>query len=405
MARATKPGIFNAFANSVSGSLGDFFNIPSYLDSGFPAPSGTPVRPPLGYFNWLFFQAMNFLKYAMQRGISDWDSGEDGYGTGDIVRSGGAFWVVTGTPTTGLAPASDPNNWQRWLDSPVATASAWAEQVWGWYNARRHRGHVINHQGILDGRILTTEEDWIDIAALSIGPAAANGNWFGRWKYGIFGDGGRVYASPPGTNLALSPWGPRAGVTIQDGVFPFGDSAAVIEMCRGFMLGGSSYVAMETAFAVNPAGVGTLEDTDTYALGFGDGTLVSSASVGKDDVGTAAPVGAYLVKKSGASVWSAMTHTPGGGGGSTTSLALVGNDPHRYRVEIIRAAASDDNVDRVIHYIDGAVVANHAVAMDGAMLTPYIRTAGQFQGPHVHSVLNVGRVRLTARLELGDVSI
>jgi hypothetical protein len=403
--RVPKPPIFDPFANDPGTQAdSDLFNEPVYLGQGFPAPAGVPVRPPLGYFNWLFFQTTAAARYLFQRGIADWDATEPNYSAGDIVRYvDNKFYVCTGTPTTGTNPTADPNNWQLWLASPIAVASSWAQQIWGWRNAKQQRGSVINHQGIVDGRILTIEEDWI--GGDSHGPAAANGAWFGRWNYAIFNSGGHVFANAPATDLGGSPWGPRAGVTIIDGAFPFDQSAAVIEMRRAFMLGGSPYIALETAFSVNPNGAGTLEDLDTFALGFGDGTLISSASVSSDDVGTAAPAGAYLVKPNGETTWFAVSRSPGGAVSSTdTGVAYAANVSHRYRVEIIAASASDDNTDRVIHSIDGAVI-NHARAMDGAMLTPYIRTSGEYQGPHVHSVLNVGRVRLTARLELGDVSI
>lgn len=297
------------------------------------------------------------------------------------------------------------NNQITWLKKPFAKALAWVGHILAFRNARQHTGHVFNHQGILDGRILTVEEDWIDIGGTTKGIAPANGSWFGRWNFGIFGQGGNVFASQPALNLAIAPWGPRAAVTIIGGLTPFAQSAALVEMCRGFMLGGSSYICLETSVSVNPNGLGTLDTADTYSIGFSAGTLVAGADVGACNTGAmVSNAGAYLVKLTGASNWTVLTRAAGGGGSSATTIAVAADTPVRYRVEIMRAATSDDGTNaRVIHYVNGVEVANHLFDMVGVMLTPFFRTSGQYSGPNVHSVFNVGRIRLTARLELGDV--
>lgn len=337
-------------------------------------------------------------------------------GDPDATQAPSAAPSPQGAPIGALPADGDPPNGATFeqaykvvLDfiafvlSPFGVIGSWAQALWRFGNAKKQAGHVINHQGILDGRVLTIEEDWIP--GDDKGPAAANGEWFGRWKYGIFGDGGHVYASPPATGLGSAPWGPRAGVTIIDGVFPFAQSAAVAEMRKAFMLGGSAYVCMEAAISINPNGAGTLEAADTYSIGFSEGTLVSSADTGPCNTGAmASAAGAYLVKLTGDTAWTVVSRAVGGGGsGTATAVSVAADTPLRYRVEILASGAADDTTAHVIHYINGAIVANHAVDMAGAMLTPFIRTSGQYSGPNVHSVLNVGRVRLTARLELGDV--
>jgi hypothetical protein len=195
-------------------------------------------------------------------------------------------------------------------------------------------------------------------------------------------------------------------VTIIGGTFPFAQSAAVVEMCKAFMRGGSApYICMETAISVNPNGAGTLDAADTYSIGFSGGTLVSSADTSACDTGAMSSVaGAYLVKLTGNTTWTVVDRAVGGGGGASTAtgVTVTADTPLRYRVEILRAAAAGDNAVHVIHYVNGTAI-DHATDMDGAMLVPFFRTSGQYSGPNVHSVLNVGRIRLTARIELGDV--
>lgn len=409
MSRIAKPPIFDPFAIAVSdGSDPDLFAPPTYMDTGFPAPGDVPVVPKLGDFNWLEFMNQSFGRYLVQRGITDWDTNEDSYDVGDIVRdiTDKKFYVLRSAATVAVEPHTDPA-WELWLASPNGLSGDFVKAVWAWGNSKRHAGHIINHQGILDGRILTIEEDWIDVGGETKGIAPDTGPWFGRWNFGIFGQGGNVFASPPATDLGASPWGPRAGVTIIGGAFPFAQSSAIIEMCRGVMFGGSAYLSMEAALSVNPNGAGTIDTADTFSFGFSNGTLVAAASVAPcDTAAMASNAGAYLVKLTGGTNWTVVSRPVGGGGASTTTGVTVAlGSPLRYRVEVVHSGAADDSAVHVIHYINGAIVANHAVDMSGAMLTPFLRTAGQYSGPNVHSVLNVGRIRLTGRLELGNVSI
>ena len=114
MATVAKPPVTtHVFADSASGSP-DIAS-PPYMDTGFPLTAGPgtqPVKPPRGYINWLFNYCMSGVRYLFQRGITDWDSAEDGYAPGAVVRSGdGNLYQLTGTPTTATPPHTDQNNW------------------------------------------------------------------------------------------------------------------------------------------------------------------------------------------------------------------------------------------------------------------------------------------------------
>jgi hypothetical protein len=158
----TKPSVMNIWANAISGSLSALFSVPTIIDSGWPAPSGTPVKPLIGDFNWLFNYVINGVRYLCARGMSDWDAAETQYVTGAQVREplDGSYWVLIGTATTGLAPHSDTTNWQRWFDSPFARGLSWTREIISWKNARGQRRFGVDHFGYPNGQIIQWDENW-----------------------------------------------------------------------------------------------------------------------------------------------------------------------------------------------------------------------------------------------------
>jgi len=141
---ASKPVLVNAWGNANTSSPD--MVAPTYFDSGFPAPGGTPVKPPRGYINWLFNYLTNAVRYFMQRGISNWDAGEDGYTIGSVVRSptDGLFYQLLGTATTGTDPAADPTNWVNLLRRdanglPVGKYDEWYE-TWAGFGKYTNSG-------------------------------------------------------------------------------------------------------------------------------------------------------------------------------------------------------------------------------------------------------------------------
>jgi hypothetical protein len=138
--------------------------------------------------------------------------------------------------------------------------------------------------------------------------------------------------------------------------------------------------ALEFEFDFSIASGSALLSDTTIGFGLGDRTLVSSASRDPMNTGTAIPAaGVFLYRAPVPSggFWIAQTLKPGGGGSGTfTAVAVAENAPHRWKVAIVGTAASDDGVARVIHYIDGVQVANHAHDMTGAFLSPFFRIQG-----------------------------
>jgi hypothetical protein len=138
-------------------------------------------------------------------------------------------------------------------------------------------------------------------------------------------------------------------------------------------------VVYDAWFSVTDGGgSGTLLGNTSIALGLGNGTVISGASVSPIRQGSAVYPGAYLCREPGQSVWHAVSH---GNSGSTVDITAIPasiNAPRKYTIAVLGATASDDGTARVIHFIDGAVVANHAVSLANVFLSPFQRmTANQ----------------------------
>lgn len=124
MAVVTKPAVTtNIFADSISTSPD--IEAPTYMPTGFPltaGPGSQPVKGPRGFFNWLFNYCMAGVRYLFQRGITDWDSSEDGYVAGATVQgSDGNLWRLLGSATTGTSPQADQGNWAPLLKDKTAS--------------------------------------------------------------------------------------------------------------------------------------------------------------------------------------------------------------------------------------------------------------------------------------------
>lgn len=406
----TKPPVAPPLASDPTTQAdSDLFESPSFLEQGYTAPGGLPEIPLLGHFNWLLWWAMAAGRYHQSRGIPDWDEDEDQYVAPAAVWHDDEVWVLVGTATTGLEPSSDLDNWQRWLKSPIAAASAWATEIWAWMNANKHRGFGLDHQGLPAGRFVQWMEDWCDKDAIQITTVGGDG-YFGRWNYRIVNTGlsgtvgGAIYANGPWlSDLTTHPWGSILGLAAgDDGVSPAGLHLAVVEAAKPFLMMPDAFASIEGAFSLNNDG-GALPSGFSAAWGFGDGGFVASSSTDGIDLPGASPNGsAYFARQNGASVWRCVSRTPGGAMTSTDTVSAALDSPHRGRIEIVGPGASDDGTARVLFYVDGALVANHAHDLTNAPLSPFFRSTSGAVAPQL---LNMGPVRCTARLDLGDKPI
>jgi hypothetical protein len=406
--RVPKPPIFDPFSNDPATQADtDLFNIPSYLDEGFPAPAGVPVRPPLGYFNWLHYMATAGMRYLFQRGIPDWDTNEPDYEAGDIVRyTDGKFWVLMGTATTGLNPAADPTNWLVWLSSPRAADEQWAQIIFAWLNANDHKGFGLDHQGLPAGPFYQITEDWLDggldektvtdVVDIGGGVFKGSGFWSGRWNWCAFGNASGMLLAANGPwqgDTTTRPRGPLIGAfaraTAQLG-------GMVAEAVKPWLFMPNTFVSLDAEFSVNPAaGTGTSED-ESFSWGFSDGSIIAGEVGDQVKTGAAIFPGAYFYRDHDGTTWRAHSRTPAGASLDTdTTVGFAENVVYRGRIEIMGSNAADDGAHAVRFYIGQTLVATHLHSLANAKLHPFIRA--QSSGSTVKHGLNLGPLRFTAR--------
>jgi len=395
----SRPVVANAFANTASGSPD--IAPPSYLDSGFPAPGGVPVKPPRGYVNWLFNWAMNAGRYLVSRGIADWDATETAYATGALAMdSNGKIYKLTGTATLATPPHSDLGNWQLWLASPIAAIAQYASEIWAWRNENQQRVFGISPDGLPAGGYDDWFENWMagDVAAINTG----TGNFSGPWNYRVITTGSSPLpsayvqaAGPYQTDLATNPLGPLLAL------YAFGSSPnsdlAVIESRKPYVKATDMVVVMDVRICLARNGGSGVKETNTgFAVGFGDGTIASGANTASD---VPSVYGTWLKVASGDTAWQVITKNGGTSVGTSTGISISADIPLRYRAVIIGNTVTNDLTPRVLHFVNGTLVANDAVNLTGKVLSPFFRATAN-QGESM--VLKVGRVRTQMRLDLGD---
>jgi hypothetical protein len=195
----TAPPVVDEFANTVAGTPSDLWDVPTYLDSGFPAPAGVPVRPPLGFFNWLFWFLTKGIRYFMSRGLPQWISGETEYTPGSVVFNGDFYhWMLVngGTATPGTNPDADTTNWSRLNMRDRANLADYGKEAGVWRNYRGQRRQGFDYWGNLNGNVVSWDEQWDDIALLSVTTAGQTDG--ARWSANLIaGTGSAVVEHQP----------------------------------------------------------------------------------------------------------------------------------------------------------------------------------------------------------------
>jgi hypothetical protein len=395
----SRPPVVNPFGNTVAGTPSDLWAVPTYLDSGFPAPAGVPVKPPLGFFNWLFWFLTMGVRYLLTRGIADWDASEDSYSTGAFVQAtDGKIYKLTGTATTGTQPQSDLRNWQLWVASPIAAIAQYASEIWAWKNENGQRVFGISPDGLPVGGYDEWFENWMgaDSAAINTG----SGNFFGPWSFKVIS----TASSPLPSAFVRAPGAWQADFTNPRGsileLYCFGQSPSadlsIVESRKPFVKVDETVTIMETRLSLaSNGGSGTKESNSGYAVGFGDGTLVALANTAAD---VPCNYGVWITAGAGATNWNVVTKN-GSTSSSTPGPAIVADSPLRWRVVIVGDTVTNDLTPRVLHFINGALVANHPIDMMGKVLSPFSRATAS-QGETM--IFKVGRLRMQTRLDLGD---
>lgn len=79
------------------------------IQAGWPLSNVPPSRQ---RFNWILNFVANAARYFMQRGVSEWSSGED-YPAAARVQHAGETWNAL-QANSGVEPGTDPATWERW---------------------------------------------------------------------------------------------------------------------------------------------------------------------------------------------------------------------------------------------------------------------------------------------------
>lgn len=384
MARATKPPVRDPWASAASGSP-DIVEAP-YVDTGWPAPSLDPVKPPRGHFNFEMNRYDTALNYLMQHGIPDWDTNEQDYAVGDIVRFDAKFYVCVTTPTPGDDPDEDPDAWELWLASSMAEASAWIQEIWAWRNARKHRRFMIDHGGFDSGQIVGFDETWDMIPTVA---SAGSAQVVGRWDVtGTSGAGAQALQS--GSSLFNGGASPQLFAMLDiASTLGLGDEV----MFRHRFHPGRAVNHFQGALSF-PFAASTFTDVD-IALGLTDGFGISSPTSG-----------VYFAN--GAVNWQAITRRNGTATVTDTGVANTANIFRRMRIDLYGSSSSDDSTARALFFIDGALVANHTANLpfggsDLDLMTTFgvYDTNSHGSAPHLY----VGPVKYRQNMWPGDVPL
>jgi hypothetical protein len=372
-----RPPVVDIWANLASGSPD--IATPTYIDTGFPLVSGVPVIPPRGYFNWLFQYAMNAARYFSARGIGDWDSTEDQYGHGSVVRdsSDNRWYVLVGAATTGTAPHSDIPDWVpvNWKDRGVA--GEYLNPIAAWRTALGKTRDFIDHRGFLSmARITRWQEDWTDKAFTpQTGTIAADTAWAKRWlaTQSLGGGsptakilpwlGGGPYPSGPGSPVYVD-----GTLVLDSGNITAGPSGLqLVEAAGGTQFSDNGDVVMQTELVTGVGGTPALGNAET-AFGLSAGLSGASGLLA-----STTPYAAAIVWPPSYAHWQLYTFNPNVGGSPVlTDLGSASLTAVRWRIEIQGANTSDDGQRRVLVYGDGAILANVVYDMTVSSAPPYL---------------------------------
>lgn len=225
-----------------------------------------------------------------------------------------------------------------WLVGAIAVASAWAQSIFWWSDARGHKRYEIGHWGIPAGSVFTHTEMW--------SPAAG----FGQAGIGPFTNGSWTFTSSAAGNSSLvSPPGVSSGLNFSN-----------LAPCLQINLD-SSGSGKHASWGDEPMAV--FVDESIVELEW-DASAFTVLSV-QWDMGFAANGAAGSISKG---VYFSRPDSPGtnwkaiavdGGSPTTVDTGILANaTSHQFRIACVGAGVSDDATARALFYIDGVVVAD-----------------------------------------------
>lgn len=250
----------------------------------------------------------------------------------------------------------------------------------------------IDHLGFPAGRIQRWQEDWGDVL-LTQRDTPGTAPWAGRWLYSLIGADALASISTQTEDTGeLASWSRFLDL----------ETTTVNTSCA----------SVETLpFTKTVNGVSIAYQTEVLAGGDLVGPLTSEVSFGICDQTQQGVGGAFSARgfgfmcRPGDANWQAWAHNFGGAFFlSDTGHAGPGDTLYRarFRCEYYSAAAADDGVEKVLFYVDGALVAAPAVSLGGRPMRAFFRNLRQATGVAPFDI-EFGVTDLAANLWAGDV--
>lgn len=230
-----------------------------------------------------------------------------------------------------------------WLLAPFAKASAWAQAIFAFRNARLQTRFGVDHFGFPNGNLISWDENWSDNALQTV---TANGNTVAsRWTFHSDGgpvSGGNLHSQPP--QYTSSDNNGSRFLTI--GSVP-GGGRADIQLNAAWwstVFTDDITVGMFWSFEVPP----TASANCTFVMGFTSDFQPANAITD----------GCYIFKTPTDTNWQLKCVSVGGGGFTTidTGIPAASGSFHRAALVLVGANQSDDSTARALLFIDGAIV-------------------------------------------------
>lgn len=317
----------------------------------------------------------------------------------------GALPVDSDPPNaaTFAQPLKEPLDWIAWLAKPTALASAWAQAIMRWRNSRGRTRFAVDHRGFPAGKIFHFTEDWSNVA-LTLKNSVGNGPWAGRWNYSIDGAGFSAVSVQPAGGASLSNRYPRTPA-----------------LSMGTSAGGITASSCLAEYSVGGVGPVVLDADADLAMWWDDiiwtglsptGTEMSMGLAITSQLGVAGTFvaqslpGAAFVRRGTDTNWQCYTKAFGGlQAFADSGVSAVDGVARRMRIEVMGANQGDNNVEHVIFYIDGVVVADILLDITGGSGATVFRPIPFFRSvatniPTAHAI---GVVDFRANLWPGDV--
>lgn len=315
------------------------------------------------------------------------------------AHAASAISATAGSTLTGTDVQNQLTALDTYLTNRIgsATSGTWAQNDWIYTTALGKPTHGFDHYGFLSGRVLLYQEPWISSAAATK-TALGSGAWFGSWNYGIFGSNPNTISLGGASSSASLPRGPLLSLfAAANG----SDGTAVVEASQSLFTQSSGILSLDFDFSIN-SGTGSIKSDSTFAMGWGDGTLISGSAAGPINT-SAVPNGAYLCINPGDTTFSfeARNTTLSTVSGFTTGVTITVNTVYRARIILAPASVADNATTTIFVYLSTGSTTSLVLQtttganMSGIFLTPFFRVSshsGETYG------LSIGPTRILGHL-------